>query len=148
MKMNRNITRRLLLAGAPILLASVACAGFLMRPPPSDLDLTRSKPTENSIYIASIAPTEEPVQVGRMHSWILTLKTSRGDPVREARVTVDGGMPQHGHGLPTAPAARPMFSNGQFQIEGLRFNMRGWWELRFGIDGPEGSDSVTFNIIL
>jgi len=33
-----------------------------------------------------------------------------------------------------------------YEIEGLRFNMGGWWELKLAILSPEGSDNITFNI--
>ena len=35
-----------------------------------------------------------------------------------------------------------------YEIEGLRFNMGGWWELKLAIDAPAGADSVTFNLSL
>ena len=38
--------------------------------------------------------------------------------------------------------------NGAYTVEGLRFNMGGWWELKLGIVTPAGRDSVTFNLSL
>lgn len=57
-------------------------------------------------------------------------------------------MPQHGHGLPTAPAVIEALGDGRFLIEGMKFNMPGWWVLDLVIDGPDGHDTVTFNLVL
>jgi len=63
-----------------------------------------------------------------------------------AAIAVDGGMPQHGHGLPTNPRVTGNLGGGIYEIEGVRFNMGGWWEFRLTIDGPSGIDTVTFNL--
>ena len=45
---------------------------------------------------------------GRLHSWTLHLETASGTSVDSASITVDGGMPQHGHGpSPHARSAAP-----------------------------------------
>ena len=65
-----------------------------------------------------------------------------------AAITIDGGMPQHGHGLPTRPRVTKDLGNGVYEISGLRFNMGGWWELKLTITTPAGTDTVTFNLSL
>ena len=57
-------------------------------------------------------------------------------------------MPQHGHGLPTRPRVTRNLGDGVYEIEGVRFNMGGWWELKLAIDSAAGADSVTFNLNL
>ena len=71
-----------------------------------------------------------------------------GAPVEDAELAIDGGMPQHGHGLPTAPQSAGHIGEGQYRIEGVRFNMGGWWELKLAITSPAGVDGVTFNLML
>ena len=61
-------------------------------------------------------------------------------------ITIDGGMPEHGHGLPTRPRVTKDLGNGSFEISGVRFNMGGWWELKLTIQTPAGTDTVTFNL--
>jgi hypothetical protein len=51
-------------------------------------------------------------------------------------------MPQHGHGLPTRPRVTRELAGGVYEVGGVRFNMGGWWELKFTI----GGDTVTFNL--
>ena len=142
-------SRRAVLLGAPVLLLAAGAAGaaWMMRVP-SDLDLAREKASEAELYVAAVAPVQEPVTVGPMHAWIVTIKDSEGAPVDGAEVHVDGGMPQHGHGLPTSPAVTRELGEGRYLVEGMKFNMPGWWELDLGIEGPAGADTVTFNLAL
>jgi hypothetical protein len=116
--------------------------------PPADLDLAREKASAKGLYTIAIAPEVEPVQQGPLHAWMLTLKTADGKPVEGAGIGVDGGMPQHGHGLPTSPAVAGYLGEGRYKIDGMRFNMSGWWELEFTIKAAPGEDTVVFNITL
>lgn len=90
----------------------------------------------------------EPLRVRRMQSVRVNVRTAAGTPVDGARITIDGGMPQHGHGLPTSPRVTRDLGGGAYQVEGLKFNMGGWWELKFRIASAAGTDSVTFNLDL
>ena len=69
-------------------------------------------------------------------------------PVAGAIVSVDGGMPQHHHGLPTQPRVTKDYGDGRYLIEGMKFSMSGWWEIKLKIDGAQGADNVTFNLVL
>ena len=57
-------------------------------------------------------------------------------------------MPQHGHGLPTQPRITDDQGNGEYLVEGMKFQMPGWWTLSFHITADDQSDSVTFNLVL
>jgi hypothetical protein len=143
-------SRRLALVAIAVVIVAAALWGgmrFFMSPP-DDLDLAREKASAKGIYTVAIAPEVEPVQQGPLHAWVLTLKTADGKPVEGAEIGVDGGMPQHGHGLPTSPAVAGYLGEGRYKIDGMRFNMSGWWELKFAIKAPPGEDSVVFNITL
>ena len=35
-----------------------------------------------------------------------------------------------------------------YEIEGVRFNMGGWWEFKLAIDASAGADRITFNLSL
>ena len=113
-----------------------------------ELDLARSQTTANGLYVVAIEPEAPEIKQGALHSWVLTVKTADGRPVDDARVAVDGGMPDHRHGLPTSPRMTEHLGNGRYRIEGVKFSMNGWWELRFDISAAAGSDSVTFNVVL
>lgn len=142
--------RRATLLGIPALLLAggIVAAGAMMRSVPENLDLALEKPTAAGLYKAAIAPQSAPATVGQMHAWTVTLQTANGAPVEAARIGIKGGMPQHGHGLPTAPQVTKSLGQGRYLVEGMKFNMRGWWTLDLAIDGPKGTDTVTFNLVL
>lgn len=137
---------------AVVLLAVLAAAGFvamrMLTPPPADLDLAREKASASGLYTVAIAPELDPIQQGPLHGWIVTVATPAGEPVTDAQISVGGGMPQHGHGLPTAPQSAGHIGEGRYRIEGVRFNMGGWWVLKFAVTSPAGVDEVEFNIVL
>ena len=76
------------------------------------------------------------------------MKTSDGKPVEDARVEIGGGMPDHNHGLPTSPEMTEYLGQGRYRVEGVKFTMSGWWELRFDISASAGTDTVVFNLVL
>jgi hypothetical protein len=84
-------SRRAILLGVPAILlaAGVASAAWMMRVP-SDLDLSREKATEAGLYVAAVAPAQEPVAVGPMHAWVVTLRDGEGRPVDGARARRPG----------------------------------------------------------
>jgi hypothetical protein len=76
------------------------------------------------------------------------VETADGQPVENAEIVVDGGMPQHDHGLPTAPQVTQELGNGDYLVEGFKFHMDGWWEIKFVVNSAGQSDGVTFNLLL
>lgn len=143
------ITRRRLLWAVPVVLVAAAGVGFAaMMQPPDGLDLSLRKPTDKGLYVAAVEPGLSPLEVGTMHRWVIRITTPQGTPVDGAAISVDGGMPQHGHGLPTAPKVSAQLGEGRYRVEGMKFNMPGWWVVNFAVEGPAGSDTVTFNLVL
>ena len=98
-------------------------------------------------FTATLQP-DQPLRPRRMQTVRVTITDAAGTPVDDATIRVDGGMPQHGHGLPTRPRVTRALGNGLYEIEGVRFNMGGWWTLTLAINAPSGSDLVTFNLAL
>lgn len=109
-------------------------------------ELARSKASAGGLYLVSIEPEGGTIPQGDLHAWVLTLTTADGQPVENATIQVDGGMPAHNHGLPTSPAVTGQLGGGRYRVEGVRFNMAGRWELRVAIDAPPGKDSAVFEI--
>jgi hypothetical protein len=129
-----------------VLLAATSM--HLFAAPPADLDYSRTRVSEGGIYRATIVPRGDTIRVGRMHAWKLHVETSGGQAVDDATITVDGGMPQHGHGLPTKPRVTRSLGGGDYLVEGMKFNMGGWWTVTFALSATAGADSVTFNLSL
>ena len=135
----------------PIALAAVSslltgCMPFAR--PPADLDYSRTRASDGGAYRATIRPQGDSIPQGRLQRWTLHLETAAGAPVDSASVAVDGGMPQHGHGLPTKPRVTRALGNGDHVVEGMKFNMGGWWVVKFRVSAAPGRDSVVFNVTL
>jgi len=111
-------------------------------------DVSRTKKTDNGLYMASFVPERGVVRQGELESWLLTLKTKTGASVERAAIAISGGMPQHNHGLPTSPQVTDYLGDGRYRVEGVKFTMSGWWQLRFAISSGAGSDTVLFNVVL
>lgn len=141
-----------LYALAVVVLAMVAVGAYLaapaVGPAQAELDQSRTRATADGLYLATIEPEAPEIRQGELHAWILTVKTADGKPVGDAQIKIDGGMPEHNHGLPTAPEMTERLGEGRYRIEGVKFSMSGWWELKFDISSPVGADTVTFNLVL
>jgi hypothetical protein len=72
------------------------------RPPTEPKAYERTQASATQLYRATFTPAES-IRVGRLHSWKLEVVSASGAAIDNAKITVDGGMPQHGHGLPTKP---------------------------------------------
>ena len=126
--------------------ALTGCMLFIKAP--KDLDYSRTRTSEAGHYRATIHPQGDSIPQGRLHRWTLHLETASGTPVDSATLLVDGGMPQHGHGLPTKPRVTRDLGNGDHLVEGMKFNMGGWWVVKFRVAAAPGRDSVVFNLKL
>jgi hypothetical protein len=129
------------LAAATVLLAGCGT-------PPKDLDLSLAKNSAAGMYRVALVPPAQAPAINQMHSWKVKLATADGAPVHGARFVVDGGMPQHGHGLPTQPRVTREVEAGTYALDGMKFSMTGWWQVKLAIDGPRGADQVTFNTVI
>jgi len=116
--------------------------------PPTDLDLSLSRTTVQKKYVVAIAPLAEPIVIGKMHSWEVKVTSPAGEPIDHAQIAVGGGMPQHGHGLPTQPRITRELGDGRYLMEGMKFSMPGWWEIKLDVQTASGSDKVTFNKVI
>lgn len=136
--------------GVAALLAAVLTVVYFTAPkaPGGGPELARTRTTDNGLFVASLEPEKGVVNQGELHAWVLTVKTKAGEPVEGAAIEVGGGMPQHNHGLPTSPQATGYLGDGRYRIDGIKFSMSGWWQLKFVISAAAGTDSVTFNIVL
>lgn len=115
---------------------------------PADLDVSASRLSDNGVFRVSYEPGKEPVSINRFLTVTLTVETPEGKPVLGADITVIGDMPEHGHGFPTNPEVTRELGNGKYLVEGVKFNMPGWWVVTFHIKAGESQDSVNFNLSL
>jgi len=132
----------------PLLLVSATLALSACSTPPADLDRSLAHASSAGLYRVSLVPPAPLPAINQMHSWTVKLATADGAPVRDARFHVGGGMPQHGHGMPTQPRVTRELEGGTYLLEGMKFSMTGWWQIELDIDGAAGADKVTFNTVV
>lgn len=141
-------------AALGVALAGLASASLAFFPfgrhdgPPAGLDYGVQRMSEKAVYRASYKSDTLPVPISRLHTWVLHVETADGRPVADAAVKVDGDMPEHGHGLPTRPRVTRNLGNGDYLVEGVKFQMGGWWVMDFTIDAAGQSDVARFNLML
>jgi len=118
----------------------------VQRPPAEEFGLGPRASVEG-LYLATLEPGA-PLRPREMRTIQAVLRDAQGRPVDGASIAVDGGMPEHNHGLSTRPRVTRDLGEGTYEIDGVRFNMGGWWEFKLRIEGPAGEDTVTFNLDL
>jgi hypothetical protein len=101
----------------------------------------------HGLYVATLE-TAGQLRLRQMQTVRVAIVDGDGRAVEGATLAIDGGMPQHGHGLPTKPRMTQALSAGSYQVDGVRFNMGGWWEFKVTITSDRGVDTVTFNLSL
>jgi hypothetical protein len=136
--MSRRLVPLALLA-----MALAACAA-----PPKDLDLSLRHPSVQGRYVVQMEPPAAAPAINQIHAWQIKVSSPDGAPVRNARIAVDGGMPQHGHGLPTRPQVTREVADGTYLMEGMKFSMTGWWEIKLAIQATGGPDTAVFNTVV
>lgn len=112
------------------------------------LDTSSTRLSEQQSFQASYHCELKPIPINRMHSWVLELQTADGEPLENAEISVDGGMPDHDHGLPSSPQVTRYLGDGRYQVEGLKFHMNGWWQVEFHVTTGGDEDSVRFDLML
>lgn len=101
----------------------------------------------NNRFELRYASDLDPIMINSLHSWVVNLRTREGEAIEGASIKVDGDMPAHGHGLATEPTVGEELGGGDYRIEGLKFQMAGYWEIYLDILTAEGeADSIIIPI--
>ena len=111
-------------------------------------DSLETQTTENGLFTVSAVSQLDPVVINETHAWTVHIETAEGSPVTDAEIAIEGAMPEHNHGFPTAPRVTENLGEGDYLLEGMRFNMAGVWVLTLEISSGDQSDSVTFEFEL
>ena len=156
LRIEPSMMGRLMMAITTIALAisATACSHAMMmlhgtgatRPAASEFGLG-PRASAAGRYVATLEPAA-PLRPRQMQTVRVTVRDADGRPVDQAEIAIDGGMPEHGHGLPTRPHVTRQLGDGIYEVQGVRFNMGGWWEFRLAIAGALGPDTITFNLSL
>jgi len=131
-----------------IFLAAIAFSGCARAPLLPDVDLALTRASPGNHFRITLVPPQGAVPIQQIHSWTVKVATPGGEPVANALVYMNGGMPEHGHGMPTRPAVTREIVPGTYLVEGVKFNMSGWWELLVAVQKGPASDVTAFNYIV
>ena len=104
--------------------------------------------SEHGLYSVSFDSALDPIEINRIHSWLLHIETVDGQSLENAEISVDGGMPAHAHGLPTQPRVAANLGDGNYRLEGVRFHMPGSWEITITIEANGTTDRVVIALEL
>jgi hypothetical protein len=113
--------------------------------PRSVLLSVHDRPSHHGRYRARAIPDLDAIRAGAPHSWAVEIRNERGSIVTDAALTVESWMPETGRRAPEQPQVTTVLDG--YRIEGLRFDRRGWWNVKLEITAVEGTDSVAFNLI-
>ncbi len=114
---------------------------------PAQIDTAAEQMSAGGLYRIRYAANEAPVAINKLHTWTVHIETADGAALDGAAVSVEGGMPEHNHGLPTKPLVTPI-GGGDYRVEGLKFQMPGWWTVTVSVAEGDRQDSATFNLLL
>lgn len=146
-------TARTVLVAVLTIAAVGACTHMMMMgrggvEPPAESEFGLGpRVTRGGTYSVTLEPVA-PLAKRKLQKVRVRVLDGSGQPVDGATIAVDGGMPQHGHGLPTRPRMTQRLGEGLYEIDGVRFNMAGWWEFQLAISAGAVTDTVTFNLSL
>lgn len=110
----------------------------------------RWQQTETGVYqrYQALLDCESMPDTGAFQNCNVMFTTASGEMADLQLTLVEGGMPTHGHGLPTSPILRPLDKPGTYRIDGLKYNMPGAWLLGFRISGAAGEDQIVFDFVI
>jgi hypothetical protein len=104
--------------------------------------------SDDGLFVGSWVsdPGTPPINV--VHEWVLHIETIGGEPVEGATVALNGDMPAHGHGMPTQPQVTADLGNGDYRVEGMAFQMGGYWVVDVMVTVGGHTDAIHFGLEL
>jgi hypothetical protein len=104
-------------------------------------------PSHNATYQASLVASGERGDSLDPLAWSVSVRTASGMPVEGAALRLEGWMPDDTGGMVTHPRVFGYLGQFRYRVEGLRFDRRGWWNVKLQIAASSGTDSLAFNVI-
>ena len=104
--------------------------------------------SQRGLFVVSYQSALVPLEINKLHAWVLHIEDANGNPVTGAHIEASGGMPAHDHGLPTYPRVTEDLSSGDYRLDGMRFHMTGAWEITITVDADGKTDTVVVTVTL
>lgn len=102
--------------------------------------------TERGAYLVTLRPRENRFLIGQSQAWIASVTDALGQEFTPSVLYFDGGMPGHGHGLPSAPRFTQHLGGADYLLEGMTLNMPGDWRFVVTVGGAQGNDNAVFDL--
>ena len=102
----------------------------------------------NENFVVEVTPSLRPIAINQIHSWLLTIHANEGSSKNDMQISVSGGMPLHDHGMQTTPMVAAKNSQSEYQVDGMKFHMRGYWEVTVKIDTGSTTDEIVIGFNL
>ncbi len=115
---------------------------------PRELDTRTTRESAAGHFVVTLAPPADGIDINRIDTWTIDVRTPDGTPVRGAQIDVIGGMPLHDHGFPTAPRVGEEVAPGRYPLRGMRLGMRGWWQVLLAVRADTTVDTVAFDLVV
>jgi hypothetical protein len=110
--------------------------------------VARGVTSEEGHFVGSWTSDPAVPPVNAVHQWILHLDSPEGTPVEGATITVGGDMPAHGQGLPTQREVTADLGGGDYRVEGMAFQMGGYWIIDVTVTARGETDLIRFGLEL
>jgi hypothetical protein len=88
------------------------------------------------------------IEIDTFQTWVIELRDASGADVTGAAIAIAGGMPAHGHGLPTEPRVTEELGGGRYRIEGVKLNMVGAWVIEVFVQTSALRDRLRFDLAI
>lgn len=128
-----------------LMLSYILLTGCAAESAPSQWEISQTG--TNQRYQAHLNCETRP-ETGPFQNCMVRFSDLQGNVVVPESTLIDGGMPLHGHGLPTSPLLTALESAGTYRIDGLKYNMPGAWLLGFKIFTAQGEDKIIFDFVI
>jgi hypothetical protein len=89
----------------------------------------KNRLTDTGMYRVYTHPPSR-IDMNRYQTWGIYIEDAAGNALDGVSLKVNADMPAHGHGLLSNPQIKPGSAPGRYRVEGLRFHMPGYWEIR------------------
>lgn len=119
-----------------------------VEPPTDNRVAGETRLTQKGLYRITVEKAPTPVPTNRLQTWVVAVTNADGKPLPAAMLAVSGSMPQHGHGMLVDPRASRQTESGRFLVEGLKFHMPGYWEVKFTVTADGRADDLVFTLDL
>ena len=102
--------------------------------------------SEEGLFVGSWISDLDVPPINVVHEWVLHIETPGGEAIEGAIVSLNGDMPAHGHGMPTQPQVSEDLGGGDYRVEGMSFQMGGYWIIDVTVTAAGQTDMIRFGL--